>query len=360
MAGSPWCSPCGPGPSDCSGRHPDHGRFVTDRCRDGYSTSPSACHVSMPSAEFASWPKRDADGPGCGTSSCYGKLTWRSNPSCLSHLMDNSGPVLHRPLVAAKARGATYEQAQQAQVTFTGQLTLVGAGILAAAAVTSVTVASAGEVSRGHDDAGNAKAGADHVVCVQGNEPDGNAIHVFKRAQDGRLSSVGSYATGGKSGDQVDAPTDSLAAQGSLVYDDRSGLLLAVNAGGAGGRAAHPGGGARTASQRERGTGTPPPQVRRESAWSGRDRGGAGAERVGDAVAHQGARRWRRGVGADLAFDRPLNRALGRRIEGPEMSTILDAPYLRVRGSPPGVPLRSPAPVYAAACSPSSRSSSDP
>ncbi|MER5667472.1 hypothetical protein [Streptomyces mirabilis] len=103
-----------------------------------------------------------------------------------------------------------------------------------AAAVTTVTVASAGEVSRGHDDAGSAKAGADHAVFVQGNELDGNTIRVFKRAQDGGLSPAGTYATGGKGGDQVDAPTDSLASQGSLLYDDRSGLLLAVNAGGAG------------------------------------------------------------------------------------------------------------------------------
>jgi hypothetical protein len=80
------------------------------------------------------------------------------------------------------------------------KLTVVGAGMLAAAAaVTTVTVASAGEVSRGHDDAGSVKAGADHAVFVQGNELDGNTIHVFKRAQDGGLSSAGSYATGGKS-----------------------------------------------------------------------------------------------------------------------------------------------------------------
>ncbi|MFI6620645.1 lactonase family protein [Streptomyces sp. NPDC050528] len=112
------------------------------------------------------------------------------------------------------------------------RLTVVGAGILAAAAaVTAVTVASAGEPSRVHDVVKKAEAGADHVVFVQGNELKGNTIHVFKRAQDGTLSAAGSYATGGKGGDQVDAPTDSLASQGSLVYDDRSRLLLAVNAG---------------------------------------------------------------------------------------------------------------------------------
>jgi 6-phosphogluconolactonase (cycloisomerase 2 family) len=112
------------------------------------------------------------------------------------------------------------------------KLTVVGAGILAAAAaVTAVSVASAGEVARGHDAVEKARAGADHAVFVQGNELAGNTIHVFKRAQDGGLNAAGSYATGGKGGDQVDAPTDSLASQGSLVYDDRSGLLLAVNAG---------------------------------------------------------------------------------------------------------------------------------
>ncbi|MER7182284.1 beta-propeller fold lactonase family protein [Streptomyces hyaluromycini] len=112
------------------------------------------------------------------------------------------------------------------------RLTVIGAGILAAVAgVTAVTVASADEVARGHRSAGTTRVGADHAVFVQGNELDGNTIHVFSRGQDGRLSDAGSYPTGGRGGDQVDAPTDSLASQGSLVYDRRSGLLLAVNAG---------------------------------------------------------------------------------------------------------------------------------
>ncbi|WP_406206376.1 hypothetical protein OG331_40595 [Streptomyces sp. NBC_01017] len=68
-------------------------------------------------------------------------------------------------------------------------------------------------------------------MFVQGNELEGNTIHAFRRGKDGALSAAGRYATGGKGGDQVDAPTDSLASQGSLVYDDASGLLLAVNAG---------------------------------------------------------------------------------------------------------------------------------
>jgi len=104
-------------------------------------------------------------------------------------------------------------------------LTLIGAGFLAtAAAATTVNLASAGESA-------HPVGKADHAVFVQGNELDGNSIHVFKRGDDGKLTAAGEYATGGKGGDQIDAPTDSLASQGSLVYDDRSGMLLAVNAG---------------------------------------------------------------------------------------------------------------------------------
>ncbi|WP_210586172.1 beta-propeller fold lactonase family protein [Streptomyces sp. GESEQ-35] len=110
------------------------------------------------------------------------------------------------------------------------RLLTAGAGVVAAvAAVATVAVASADEP--GGQDAQQARTGADHAVFVQGNELDGNTIHVFERGQDGALSASGDFATGGKGGDQVDAPTDSLASQGSLVYDKKSGLLLAVNAG---------------------------------------------------------------------------------------------------------------------------------
>ncbi|MFF0156624.1 lactonase family protein [Streptomyces sp. NPDC005263] len=114
------------------------------------------------------------------------------------------------------------------------RMTIAGAGILASAAVvTTVAIASAGEVPRAHVGATtkSAKAGANHAVFVQGNELAGNTIHVFQRGEDGKLTAAGAYATGGKGGDQVDAPTDSLASQGSLVYDRGSHLLLAVNAG---------------------------------------------------------------------------------------------------------------------------------
>ncbi|WP_217236334.1 beta-propeller fold lactonase family protein [Streptomyces sp. AC555_RSS877] len=103
---------------------------------------------------------------------------------------------------------------------------MIGGGVLATvtAATVAVSLASASQY-------GSSGSGADRAVFVQGNELDGNTIHVFARDGQGKLKPAGSYATGGKGGDQVDAPTDSLASQGSLVYDDASGMLLAVNAG---------------------------------------------------------------------------------------------------------------------------------
>ncbi|GAA4304900.1 hypothetical protein GCM10023086_22400 [Streptomyces venetus] len=103
---------------------------------------------------------------------------------------------------------------------------MIGGSALAtaAAATVAVSLASASQY-------GTSGAEAGRAVFVQGNELNGNTIHVFARDGQGKLKPAGTYATGGRGGDQVDAPTDSLASQGSLVYDDASGMLLAVNAG---------------------------------------------------------------------------------------------------------------------------------
>lgn len=100
------------------------------------------------------------------------------------------------------------------------------AGVTAVAGVVaSLTFASASE------DGEEAVSGAENVVFVQGNELDGNTIHAFKRSDTGELKAAGSYATGGEGGLAQDAPFDALASQGSLVYDSKHDLLLAVNAG---------------------------------------------------------------------------------------------------------------------------------
>jgi len=70
------------------------------------------------------------------------------------------------------------------------------------------------------------------VVFVQTNEPAGNRIVVYDRAGDGTLSQAGTYSTGGNGGTATPGTeSDRLASQGSLAYDARHGLLIAVNAG---------------------------------------------------------------------------------------------------------------------------------
>ncbi|MEW1642385.1 beta-propeller fold lactonase family protein [Streptomyces sp. NPDC091219] len=120
------------------------------------------------------------------------------------------------------------------------RLTIAGGALLAVAATAGiVTIASADEPADASSNgpvrplSARAHLGADHAVFVQGNELTGNTIHAFKRDDDGQLSAAGTFATGEKGGDQVDAPTDSLASQSSLVYDNRSKRLIAVNAGSA-------------------------------------------------------------------------------------------------------------------------------
>jgi len=84
---------------------------------------------------------------------------------------------------------------------------------------------------RGHGHGhGHGRSGS--VVWVQTNEPSGNSIVVYDRNRDGSLSQAGVYPTGGNGG--VAAPgteSDHLATQGSLQYDWRHSLLIAVNAG---------------------------------------------------------------------------------------------------------------------------------
>jgi 6-phosphogluconolactonase (cycloisomerase 2 family) len=79
--------------------------------------------------------------------------------------------------------------------------------------------------------AGHGK-GHGNVVFVQTNEPGGNRIVVYDRGADGRLSQAGAYPTGGLGGAAAPGTqSDTLASQGSLVYDREQRVLLAVNAG---------------------------------------------------------------------------------------------------------------------------------
>jgi DNA-binding beta-propeller fold protein YncE len=74
-------------------------------------------------------------------------------------------------------------------------------------------------------------APTEHSVFVQSDNPAGNQIVVYDRAQDGSLSQAGVYATGGLGGALAGSVVDHLASQGSLAYDQPRRLLYAVNAG---------------------------------------------------------------------------------------------------------------------------------
>lgn len=68
-------------------------------------------------------------------------------------------------------------------------------------------------------------------LFVQTNNPAGNQILVYERAEDGALTLVETVDTGGVGGRNGGAGADPLTSQGSLVYDADHGLLIAVNAG---------------------------------------------------------------------------------------------------------------------------------
>lgn len=102
---------------------------------------------------------------------------------------------------------------------------MAAVGAVAVAATTAVTVAAPGAYA-------STNAGIlNHAVFVQTNDAAGNQVIAYERGIDGRLAEVGQYRTGGRGGSEPGAVVDPLASQGSLTYDARHRLLLAVNAG---------------------------------------------------------------------------------------------------------------------------------
>lgn len=103
---------------------------------------------------------------------------------------------------------------------------MLGVAALAGAAALAIT-APADAATVPHDFSG----GAGRVVLVQTDNTAGNQVVVYDRAGDGTLSQAGAYATGGLGGQTAGSAADHLSSQGSLGYDPRDGLVLAVNAG---------------------------------------------------------------------------------------------------------------------------------
>jgi 6-phosphogluconolactonase (cycloisomerase 2 family) len=102
------------------------------------------------------------------------------------------------------------------------------AALLAVTALALVGAqASFARPGHGHDHGHGNK-----LVFVQTNELSGNNIAVYSRGHDGGLTRIGTYPTGGLGGAALPGTeSDRLASQGSLAYDRRHHLLIAVNAG---------------------------------------------------------------------------------------------------------------------------------
>jgi 6-phosphogluconolactonase (cycloisomerase 2 family) len=102
----------------------------------------------------------------------------------------------------------------------------------AAVALASLAVASLAIAAEGFASAAQAQpAAADHPVFVQTDNTAGNQVVAYDRASNGTLTLAGRFDTGGLGGVLNGSVVDHLASQGSLTYDQRQGLLYAVNAG---------------------------------------------------------------------------------------------------------------------------------
>ena len=73
--------------------------------------------------------------------------------------------------------------------------------------------------------------GIANAVFVQTNDRAGNQILAYSRSATGTLSFVHAYNTGGRGYRETGAVVDPLGSQGSLYYDPKGALLIAVNAG---------------------------------------------------------------------------------------------------------------------------------
>ena len=100
----------------------------------------------------------------------------------------------------------------------------VGVGVL-------LGLLASGAVAKGHPQRSHLGDGADHVVFVQTDNPAGNEIAAYDRAEDGSLALAATYSTGGLGGVLNGSVVNHLLSLDSLTYDQGNGLLYAVNAG---------------------------------------------------------------------------------------------------------------------------------
>ncbi|MGV9270065.1 lactonase family protein [Kitasatospora sp. NPDC003701] len=108
------------------------------------------------------------------------------------------------------------------------KITRIGVAVATALATAAVCAPSVSAAARG---GGEHPLGGHHAVFVQTDDPAGNRIIAYHRADDGQLAQTAAYDTHGLGGVLAGSVADHLASQGSLTYDPRHALLYAVNAG---------------------------------------------------------------------------------------------------------------------------------
>ncbi|MEV4616694.1 beta-propeller fold lactonase family protein [Kitasatospora sp. NPDC049258] len=106
------------------------------------------------------------------------------------------------------------------------RITRLGAAVATALATTAVLAPSAAA-----GDGDGPEHRPHHAVFVQTDNPAGNQVVAYRRDDDGRLTRAAGYDTEGLGGVLDGSVVDHLASQGSLTYDEKHGLLYAVNAG---------------------------------------------------------------------------------------------------------------------------------
>ena len=105
-------------------------------------------------------------------------------------------------------------------------LALTGLATAAVAALAAPASAATAASSHGHF-----PDRASHAVFVQTDNTAGNQVVAYHRSGSGTLTLAGTYSTGGNGGQLTGSVVDHLASQGSLQYDARQRLVIAVNAG---------------------------------------------------------------------------------------------------------------------------------
>jgi DNA-binding beta-propeller fold protein YncE len=106
------------------------------------------------------------------------------------------------------------------------RITRLGAAAIAALATCAAVATSAFGAPKAH--AASAEGGA---VFVQNDRLEGNQVIAYSRSNEGQLTQVGVYDTGGNGGQLEGSVVDHTASQGALALDSVDGLLFAVNAG---------------------------------------------------------------------------------------------------------------------------------